>query len=92
MTDDTRKADVKNWRRGYEAALSGKAFVSVGDERTSAWRLGYRDGRATRLMRVKQNKLAIRQSHSASLGVGEVRTAAVSVRPSVDGALTRFLD
>ena len=86
MTDDTRKADVKNWLRGYEAALSGKAFMSVGDERTSAWRLGYRDDRATRLMRVKQSRLASRPSHSASLGAGEVRTAAVSVRPLVDGA------
>ena len=80
MTDDTStsKADVENWRRGYEAALSGKAFVSVGDERTSAWRLGYRDGRAMRLMRVKQDKLASRRSQSALLGVGEVRTPSVS--------------
>ena len=62
MTDDTRKADVKNWRRGYQAALNGKAFASVRDERTSAWRLGYRDGRAMRLMRVKQDKLASRRS------------------------------
>ena len=92
MTDDTStsKADVENWRRGYEAALSGETFV--GDEKPSAWRIGYRDGRAMRLRRVKQSKLAIRQSHSASLGVGEVRTAAVSVRPLVAGALTRFLD
>ena len=78
MTDDTRKADVENWRRGYEAALSGKGFVSVGDERTSAWRLGYRDGRAMRLMRVKQDKLASRRSQSALLGVGEERTPSVS--------------
>jgi len=63
MTDDTRKADVENWRRGYEAALSGKGFASVCDERTSAWRLGYRDGRAMRLMRVTQDKLASEQEH-----------------------------
>jgi hypothetical protein len=51
MTDDTStsKADVANWRRGYEAALSGKAFLSADHEKTSAWRLGYRDGRALRL-------------------------------------------
>jgi hypothetical protein len=51
MTDETstRKADVENWRRGYEAALSGKAFVCAGDEKISAYRLGYRDGRAMRL-------------------------------------------
>src|SRR5215813_12666124 len=49
MTDDTRKADVKNWRRGYEAALAGKAFLRVEGQGTSAWRLGYRDGRALRL-------------------------------------------
>ena len=45
----TGKADVENWRRGYEAALSGKAFLYADGERTSAWRLGYRDGRALRL-------------------------------------------
>jgi hypothetical protein len=66
MTHDTStsktKADVENWRRGYEAALSGKAFVCDSDEKTSAWRLGYRDGRAMRLkLRVKQNKLASRR-------------------------------
>ena len=53
MTDDTSiskaKADVENWRRGYEAALSSKAFPCADGERTSAWRLGYRDGRALRL-------------------------------------------
>jgi hypothetical protein len=53
MTDDTTiskaKADVENWRRGYEAALSGLAYVWAGYEKTSAWRLGYRDGRAMRL-------------------------------------------
>jgi hypothetical protein len=53
MTDDTSiskaKADVENWRRGYEAALAGKAFLCADGERTSAWRLGYRDGRALRL-------------------------------------------
>jgi hypothetical protein len=43
------KTDVENWRRGYQAALNGEAFVSADDERTSAWRLGYRDGRALRL-------------------------------------------
>jgi len=50
MTDNTStsKTDVENWRRGYEAALRGKAFVRVSDEKTSAWRLGYRDGRALR--------------------------------------------
>jgi ribosome modulation factor len=50
MMDDTStsKADVENWRRGYEAALCGKAFVCP-DNRNSAWRLGYRDGRAKRL-------------------------------------------
>jgi len=45
----TGKVDVENWRRGYEAALSGKAFLCADGERTSAWRLGYRDGRALRL-------------------------------------------
>jgi hypothetical protein len=45
----TNKTDVENWRRGYEAALSGKAFLSADHEKTSAWRLGYRDGRALRL-------------------------------------------
>jgi hypothetical protein len=45
----TSKVDVANWRRGYQAALNGEAFVSDDDERTSAWRLGYRDGRASRL-------------------------------------------
>jgi hypothetical protein len=53
MTDDTSiskaKTDVENWRRGYEAALAGKAFLCADGERTSAWRLGYRDGRALRL-------------------------------------------
>jgi hypothetical protein len=53
MTDDTStskaKADVENWRRGYEAALTGKAFLWADGERTSAWRLGYRDGRVLRL-------------------------------------------
>jgi hypothetical protein len=53
MTDDTSinktKADVENWRRGYEAALAGKTFLLADGERTSAWRLGYRDGRALRL-------------------------------------------
>jgi hypothetical protein len=51
MTDDasTSKSDVDNWRRGYEAALAGKAFLRADGERTSAWRLGYRDGRALRL-------------------------------------------
>ena len=51
MTDETstRKADVENWRRGYEAALAGKTFRLADGERTSAWRLGYRDGRALRL-------------------------------------------
>ena len=51
MADNTStsKTDVENWRRGYEAALRGKAFVRVSDEKTSAWRLGYRDGRALRL-------------------------------------------
>jgi hypothetical protein len=51
MANDTStsKADVDNWRRGYEAALSGKAFLRAGDQKTSAWRLGYRDGRALRL-------------------------------------------
>jgi hypothetical protein len=53
MTDDTSitkaKVDVENWRRGYEAALAGKAFLCADGERTSAWRLGYRDGRALRL-------------------------------------------
>ena len=53
MTDDTSiskaKADVENWRRGYEAALAGKTFLWADGERTSAWRLGYRDGRALRL-------------------------------------------
>jgi hypothetical protein len=53
MTDDTSisksKADVENWRRGYEAALSGLAYVWAGYEKTSAWRIGYRDGRAMRL-------------------------------------------
>ena len=43
-----RKADVANWRRRYEAALTGKAFLSAADEETSAWRLGYRDGRVLR--------------------------------------------
>jgi len=43
------KADVENWRRGYEAALAGKTFLWADGERTSAWRLGYRDGRALRL-------------------------------------------
>jgi hypothetical protein len=60
MTDDTRKADVKNWRRGYEAALSGKAFV--GDEKPSAWRLGYRDGRALRLKQHVETKQLDRSS------------------------------
>jgi hypothetical protein len=53
MTDDTSiskaKANVENWRRGYEAALAGKTFLWAEGERTSAWRLGYRDGRALRL-------------------------------------------
>jgi hypothetical protein len=53
MTDDTTiskaKADVENWRRGYEAALSGLAYMWAGNKKTSAWRLGYRDGRALRL-------------------------------------------
>jgi hypothetical protein len=52
MTDDTTiktKADVEHWRRGYEAALSGLAYVWAGYEKTSAWRLGYRDGRVLRL-------------------------------------------
>jgi ribosome modulation factor len=51
MTEDisTSKADVENWRRGYEAALAGKAFLRAQGERTSAWLLGYRDGRALRL-------------------------------------------
>jgi hypothetical protein len=51
MADDisTSKANVENWRRGYEAALAGKAFLCADGERTSAWRLGYRDGRALRL-------------------------------------------
>jgi len=60
MTNDTlsSKTDVENWRRGYEAALCGKAFVSADAEKTSAWRLGYRDGRALRLkLRVKQSEL-----------------------------------
>jgi hypothetical protein len=52
----------ENWRRGYEAALNGKALVCDSDEKTSAWRLGYRDGRAMRLkLRVKQSKLASRR-------------------------------
>src|SRR5262249_5679744 len=55
MTDDTRKADVKNWRRGYEAALSGEAYV--GDEEPSAWRLGYRDGRPS-WRRCRQDRAA----------------------------------
>src|ERR1700752_1349651 len=33
----------------YEAALSGLAYVWAGYEKTSAWRIGYRDGRAMRL-------------------------------------------
>jgi hypothetical protein len=53
MTDDTSiskaKADVENWRRGYESALAGKTFLWAEGERTTAWRLGYRDGRALRL-------------------------------------------
>ena len=53
MTDDASiskaKVDVEDWRRGYEAALSGLAYVWSGYEKTSAWRLGYRDGRALRL-------------------------------------------
>jgi hypothetical protein len=58
MANDTStsKADVDNWRRGYEAGLSGKAFVSADDERTSAWRLGYRDGRALRLKQHVEGK------------------------------------
>jgi hypothetical protein len=53
MTDDASiskaKADVQSWRRGFEAALARKAFLCADGERTSAWRLGYRDGRALRL-------------------------------------------
>jgi hypothetical protein len=51
MADNTSisKTDVENWRRAYEATLGGKAFLCAGCERTSAWRLGYRDGRALRL-------------------------------------------
>lgn len=54
MTDDAStsksKADVENWRRGYEAALAGSAFLWADGKRTNAaWRLGYRDGRALRL-------------------------------------------
>jgi len=62
MTDDTStsKADVENWRRGYEAALSGEAFV--GDEKPSAWRLGYRDGRALRLKQHVEAKQLDRSS------------------------------
>jgi hypothetical protein len=52
----TGKADVENWRRGYEAPLSGKAFVFADGERTSAWRLGYRDGRALRLKQHAETK------------------------------------
>jgi hypothetical protein len=43
------RLEVENWRRGYEAALSGLAYMWAGYEKTSAWRLGYRDGRALRL-------------------------------------------
>ena len=51
MADNTStsKTDVENWRRGYEAALAGRAFLRAHGEKTSAWRLGYRDGRALRL-------------------------------------------
>jgi ribosome modulation factor len=50
MTDNTStsKIDVESWRRGYEAALRGKAFACP-DNQNSAWRIGYRDGRAKRL-------------------------------------------
>jgi hypothetical protein len=43
-----RKADVANWRRRYEAALTGTTFLSAAGEETSAWRFGYRDGRVLR--------------------------------------------
>jgi hypothetical protein len=60
MTDDTTirkaKADVENWRRGYEAALSGKACVRLSDKKTSAWRIGYRDGRALRRKQHAESK------------------------------------
>jgi hypothetical protein len=31
-----RTADVANWRRRYEAALTGEAFLSAADEETGA--------------------------------------------------------
>jgi len=52
----TSKVDVANWRRGYQAALNGEAFVADDDERTSAWRLGYRDGRSLRLKQHVEGK------------------------------------
>jgi hypothetical protein len=60
MTDNTstNKADVENWRRGYEAALNGRAFHCGDDKRNSAWRLGYRDGRALRLKQRVEAKQA----------------------------------
>jgi hypothetical protein len=57
MTDNTStsKIDVESWRRGYEAALRGKAFACP-DNQNSAWRLGYRDGRALRLRQYAEAK------------------------------------
>ena len=83
MTNDTptRKVDVENWRRGYEAALSGKAFVCVSDEKTSAWRLGYRDGRALRLkLRVMRRPIEAKRCASAASSVW--RSASITVAPT----------
>ena len=57
MTDSasTSKADVESWRRGYEAALAGKTLLCP-DNQNSAWRLGYRDGRALRLRQHEEAK------------------------------------
>jgi hypothetical protein len=52
-----RKADVRDWCRGFKAALTGKASVRADNEKTSAWRLGYRDGRALRLKQHAEAKL-----------------------------------
>jgi hypothetical protein len=76
MADDTStsKADVENWRRGYEAALTGEAFLRAHGERTSAWRLGYRDGRASRLKQhAERNSWMIGQSISVAWCRGQRR-------------------